>query len=60
MQGYHGEVVWIGRKFIDFGPFMYNTARFFFFFFFFWINLYSGVTDPRSRPVVIQSELPHL
>ena len=31
-----------------------------FFFFFFWINLYSGVTDPRSRPVVIQSELPQL
>ena len=30
------------------------------FFFFFWINLYSGVTDPRSRPVVVQSELPRL
>ena len=30
------------------------------FFFFFLINLYSGVTDPRSRPVVVQSELPRL
>ena len=30
------------------------------FFFFFWINLYSRFTDPRSRPVTVQSELPQL